>query len=324
MRLLLAARVLATACALPFCGCKTEGPADAGSAAGQPAASSQVLARVGARTITLGDYQAALNRLDQFDQQRYAAPERRRELLYEMIDVMLLADEARDRGYDKDPMTQQELREILRDAMLKEARVGAPAPDDIPADEVRSYFDSHRADFHDPERRRISAIVLRAGAAATSALEAARKTGATGWGELVRARSIDPQAKADVPIDLAGDLGFVSPPGEERGANPRVPDAVRAAIYEVDRVGDVLPRVVEAGGQFYVIKLVSKSEAHDRSLDDAARSIRIKLVGDRIHAREAALLDDLRKQFPVEIDDAALAEVRVRADAGAGGSRSPR
>src|ERR1700722_2653054 len=82
---------------------------------------AQVLARVGDRTITLGDFEAALEHMDEFDRLRYQAPERRKELLGEMIDVMLLADEARDKGYDKDPVTQQEIREILRDAVLKKA-----------------------------------------------------------------------------------------------------------------------------------------------------------------------------------------------------------
>ncbi|MGH7271897.1 MAG: peptidyl-prolyl cis-trans isomerase, partial [Polyangiaceae bacterium] len=112
---------------------------------------AQVLARVGAHTITVADYVAALEGMDEFDRTRYSAPARRRELLDEMINVTLLADEAREKGYDKDPLAQQEIREILRDAMLKKAREGVPAPNDIPASEVHAYFDSHRADFHDPE-----------------------------------------------------------------------------------------------------------------------------------------------------------------------------
>src|SRR5580692_6323338 len=73
-----------------------------------PEQAAQVLARVGDRTITLGDFEAALEHMDQFDRMRYQAPERRKELLAEMIDVMLLADEAREKGYDRDPVTQQE------------------------------------------------------------------------------------------------------------------------------------------------------------------------------------------------------------------------
>jgi DNA-directed RNA polymerase subunit F len=282
---------------------------------------AQVLARVGDRTITLGDFEAALEHLDQFDRMRYQSPERRKELLGEMIDVMLLADEARAKGYDKDPVTQQELREILRDAMLKKAREGVPAPNEIPEEDVRAYFEAHRADFHDPERRRVSAILLTTDAAAATTLDAARKATPAQWGELVRAKSTDTMAKANTPVEMAGDFGFVSPPGDLRGANQRVPEEVRVGIFDVDKVGDVLPRVVKAGaGKYYVIKLTSRTEAHDRTLEDAERQIRVKLAQDNIHAREVALLDDLRKQYPVKIDEAALGQVVVQlpaVDAGA-------
>jgi DNA-directed RNA polymerase subunit F len=293
----------------------------AATGAGDP---GQVLARVGARTITLGDYEAALEHMDQFDRLRYRAPERRRELLDEMIDVALLADEARDRGYDHDPETQEELRQILRDAVLQTVRDGAPAPNDIPEADVRAYYEAHRADFRDPERRRVSAIVLGTEAAASSALAAAvaLPAASTAWGDLVRSRSIDANARADVPGDLAGDFGFVNAPGQgegDRGANPRVPDEVRSAVFDVARVGDVLPRVVKVtapgGARFFVVKLAAKSDAHDRTLQDAERSIRVKLAQDALRAREAALIDDLRKQFPVVIDEAALSRVHV-GDAG--------
>jgi hypothetical protein len=243
---------------------------------------------------------------------RYQSPERRRELLREMVDVMLLADEARAKGYDEDPVTQQELREILRDAYLKKAREGVPSPSDIPDADVRAYYDAHRTDLRDPERRRVAVITLRSESAAGATLEAARKASAAQWGEIVRAKSVEPDAKANVPIDLAGDVGFVNPPGDAHApSNPRVPDEVRAAAFEIGAVGDVLPRIVAAGGKFYVVRLTGKTDAHDRTLAEAERMIRVKLAQDRIREREAALLDELRKQYPVKVDEGALGQVGV-------------
>jgi hypothetical protein len=289
-----------------------------------PEQAAQVLARVGERTITLGDFQAALEHMDQFDRMRYQSPERRKELLGEMIDVMLLADEARARGYDKDPVTQQEVRELLRDALLKKAREGVPSPNDIPAEEVRAYYEAHRADFRDPERRRVSVIVVAtpSEAGAGAVLDAARKATAAQWGELVRTKSVDPSAKANTPVDLAGDLGFVSPPGDPRGANQRVPEEVRAAVFGagVDKAGDVAPRVVKVGGKFWIVRMSARTEAHDRTLEEAERSIRVKLAQDAIRGREEALLAELRRQYPVTIDEAALGKVDVQlqaVDAGA-------
>src|SRR5262249_12489665 len=160
-----------------------------------------VLARVGEHTITVGDFAAALTHMDQFDRMRFQAPERRKELLREMIDVTLLADEAREKGYDKDPETEEAGRQVLRDAVLEKAREGAPTPSDVPAEEVRAYYDAHRADFRDPERRRISLIVLASDAGAAAVLDVAAKATATQWGQLVRTKSVSPQAKASVPLD---------------------------------------------------------------------------------------------------------------------------
>jgi DNA-directed RNA polymerase subunit F len=275
---------------------------------------AQVLARVGDKAITLGDYTAALEHMDQFDRLRYQSPERRKELLDEMITVELLAMEATAKGYDKDPLAQQELRAILRDAMLADARKGAPTPAEIPEPEVRAWFEAHRAEYKDPERRRVSVIALGSEADAQAALGAARKaSGAAQWGELVRSRSIDAQAKANVPIDLAGDLGIVSPPGDPRGDNPRVPAEVRSAAYAIAEIGGVHEKVVASGGRWYVVRLTQRIPAHERSYEEAERSIRVKLAQDKLRAKEDDLIAELKKSVTVEIDEAALATVKVNA-----------
>ncbi len=311
------ALAVAVLLALVASSCKKQGAhvedTDAGAAAGQltPEQAAKVIARVGDRTITVGSFAAALEHMDSFDRMRYQSPERRKELLAEMVDVMLLADEARARGYDRDPTTQQEVREILREAMLKKARENVPGPNEVPEDEVRVYFETHKADFRDPERRRVSAVVLNSEAAARSVLDAALKATPTQWGELVRGKSVDGQAKANVPADLAGDFGFVSPPGDPRGDNPRVPDEVRAAVFQIPKVGDVLAHAVRSGNQFYVIKLAGMTTAHERSFQEAERTIRVKLSQDKAHAQEERLLDELRQQFHINIDESALGQVKV-------------
>jgi parvulin-like peptidyl-prolyl isomerase len=284
-----------------------------------PEQAKQVLAKVGDETITLGDYAAALEHMDQFDRLRYQSPERRKELLEEMITVKLLAKEATAKGYDKDPLAQQELRAILRDSMLAEARKNAPTPADVPEADVRAWFEAHRAEYKDPERRRLSVVLLRDEATGREALAAAKKAPSpTQWGEIVRAKSVDPQARANVPVDLAGDLGIVSPPGDPRGENTRVPDEVRAAVYELAESGDIFDKVVASRGKFYVVRLTQKIPPHERTYEEAERSIRVKLAQDKLRAKEDELIAELRKSVKVEIDDGALATVKVE-NAGDGG-----
>ncbi len=290
------------------------------SASLTPEQAAKVLAKVGDKTITLGDFVATLEHMDQFDRLRYQSPERRKEMLDEMIDIELLAQEATAKGYDQDPQAQEQMRAILRDAVLTDIRKSVPQPNDVPDSEVHAYFDAHHADYHDPERRRLSLIVLKDAATANTVISAAKQApNAAAWGDLVRKNSIDPQAKANVPVDLAGDVGMVNPPGDaSQNDNPRVPNDVRVAAFTIANVGDVLAQpVASSDGKFYVVRLTQKTDPHDRAFAEAERSIRVKLVEDKIRAKEDDMLAQLRTQFPVQIDDKALAQVRVDlADAG--------
>ena len=299
-------------------GCKSCENGNAGDAGTSPTTlltdkqASQVLARVGDKNITLGDYTAALEHMDQFDRLRYQSPERRKELLDEMITVELLAQEATAKGYDKEPLAQQELRQVLRDAMLAEARKDAPTPAQIPEADVKAWFEAHRAEYKDPERRRVSVVVLSTQAAADGVLAEAKKSNNSSvWGELVRSKSIDPQARANVPVDLAGDLGIVSPPDDPRGDNPRVPQEVRAAVFTIGQLGEVADKVVASGGKFYVVRLTQKIAPHERGYEEAERSIRVKLAQDKLREKEDALIADLKKDVKVEVDEAALATIRT-------------
>jgi peptidyl-prolyl cis-trans isomerase C len=276
-----------------------------------PEQAAKVLAKVGDNVITLGDYVAALEHMDQFDRLRYQSPERRKELLEDLVEVELLAQEATTKGYDKDPMAQQELRTVLRDAMLKEAHAGAPQASDIADADVRAYYDAHKAEFTEPERRRLSLIVTKDEASAKAVLDQTKGSTGAQWGELVRKTSIDPQGKANVPVDLAGDFGIVSPPGDTRGENARVPGDVRTAAFEIDKPNDVLGRVVHAGDKFYVVRLTQKLAGHERTYAESERAIRVRLAQDRARAKEDETYQSLRKQFPVKIDEAALGSVHV-------------
>lgn len=293
------------------------GSADGGrhlGAAISPEQAAKVLAKVGDHTITVADYVAALEHMDQFDRLRYQSPERRKELLREMVNIQLLADEAVAKGYDKDPLTQQELRSILRTAMMEQAHAGAPTLSSLSPADVQAYYEGHKSQYRDTERRRISIITVADEKTAATVLEAARKvTTAAQWGELVRAKSVDQVAKANVPIDLVGDYGIVAAPGDATAENTKAPDEVRAAAFLIPKVGDVYEKPVKPAHElhYYIVRLTQKTDAHERTLAESDRAIRVKLLQDKVHEREEDLLNRLRAEYPVQIDDAVLATVHV-------------
>src|SRR6187402_622822 len=278
-----------------------------------PELARQVLAKVGEREITLGEYAETLERMDPFERLRFQSPDRRKQLLNEIIQVELLAEEAKRRGLDKQPETQERVRQMLKDELLRDVRQSVPGPADIPEAEVRAYFDSHHDEFREPERRRVAHLLLGNEAQAKAVLQKARGASAPDWGKLVAQVSLDkpPQTSGPAPTELAGDLGIVGPPGHARGENPRVPAAVRAAVFEIDALGGVLDRVVVESGHFHVVRMTGRTEARDRSYQDAERTIRVALVQQRIRAREAELEQELKKRYPVSVDDEALSQVKV-------------
>jgi hypothetical protein len=299
----------------PDAGAVASASASAGKKRLTPELAKKTLAKVGDRVITLGEYEATLDRMDPFERMRYQSVDRRKRLLDEMIEVELLSQEARRRGLDKAPETQERLRQILREQMLEDLRKGAPVPNDIPEPELKAYYDAHKDEFAEPERRRVAAIVVETAAAAKTALAKALTATPAAWGELVESRSTQRGARqmAAGPSELAGDLGIVGPPGHVRGANPRVPEPVREAVFKIEKPGSTYPEVVAADGKFYVIRLVSSTPARERKYEDSERAIRTAVVQARIREKEQALEQELRKKFPVTVDEAALAKMPMPA-----------
>jgi peptidyl-prolyl cis-trans isomerase C len=315
-------------------GCHTKsgtGTAPSASASAAPPSgltpelAARVLAKVGNHEITLGEYAATLDRMDPFERLRYQSADRRKQLLDELVDLELLAEEARRRGLDKQPETQERVRQMLRDELLTEVRASVPTPNDISEADARRYYDEHRDDFREPERRRVAHIALGSEAEAKAVLEKALTASPSEWGKLVETKSKDARGKpnASLPPELAGDLGIVGPPGHARGENPNVPEALRAAVFEIDKLGGVLPRAVSAAGSFHIVRMTGKTDARDRTFADAERSIRVALVQERIRTREAELEAELKKKYPVTIDEAQLAKIPVPAPSAAPTAKAP-
>jgi peptidyl-prolyl cis-trans isomerase C len=279
-----------------------------------PELSRQVLAKVGEREITLGEYAETLERMDPFERLRYQSADRRKLLLNEIIQVELLAEEAKRRGLDKQPETQERLRQMLKEELLTSLRRNVPAPNDIAEADVHAYFEAHHDEFKEPERRRVAHLELANEAQAKAALAKAEGASPADWGKLVNDVSLDkpPPSLGPAPTELAGDLGIVGPPGHPRGSNPKVPEPLRAAVFEIAQVGGVLGRVLRTdNGHFHVVRMTGRTEARDRSFQDSERTIRVTLVQQRIREREAQLEQELKQRFPVSIDDNALSQVKV-------------
>ena len=204
--------------------------------------------------------------------------------------------------------------QALRNEVLEDLRAELPAPEDIPENEVRDYYSKHRADFVEPERRRV--LVIETGDQKRAKEVAEKAQGADGktWAELARKVSLrrDRLGPEDAN-ELAGDLGFVSAPGASGGENVEVPESVRKAVFELQEVGDVAARPSEASGHYFVVRLGGVSPARERSVRDAGPAIRAELLRLKFAEAEKKLLAELEKRYPANIDEAALKKAAERA-----------
>jgi len=135
---------------------------------------------------------------------------------------------------------------------LEDLRRELPRPEDIPEGEVRDYYAQHRADFVEPERRRVLVIELAEEKIAAKLAQESQGASGEKWAELARKHSLarDRLGPTDAS-ELAGDRGFVSAPGEKRGENANVPVEVRRAVFGLKQVGDVAEAPAVGDGRYY-------------------------------------------------------------------------
>jgi parvulin-like peptidyl-prolyl isomerase len=86
-------------------------------------------------------------------------------------------------------------------------------------------------------------------------------------------------------------------------------------LFGIPAVGGVYSVPVRDGQRYYILRMTGRTEARERSFSEAERSIRVRMVEQRIATAEKELLESLKKQYAVTIDEGALAQVKIPTDA---------
>jgi peptidyl-prolyl cis-trans isomerase C len=264
------------------------------------AQANEVLAKVGDRTITVGEFADLLASQSPYLQARFESPERRKEFLDNLVRYELLVYEAKRRGYADDPEVVRARRNIMIQELIKQ-EVDAPLEsNEITDEEVQAAYEANPTEFDRPAQMRASHIFIKDRARARKVLERAKEADRAGFTQLAREESEDADTKSN-----GGDLKFFTADAEE------VPTAVRKATFSMKKVGSVYPDLVADGGGYHIIMLTGKRAELKRTYEQAKRAIRHKLTRERKDAAMEALTERLRKEIEVEVDYDALEEVKV-------------
>ena len=265
------------------------------------AQANEVLAKVGDRTITVGDFADRLASQSPYLRARFESPERRKEFLDNLVRFELLVYEAKRLGYGDEPEIVRARRNAMIQQMVKK-EVDEPLEGlEITDEEVQAVYDANPLEFDRPGQVRASDIFIEERARANELLVRAKKTDLAGFRKLAREESEDEKTKAD-----GGDLHFFEATGE---GEP--PAAIREAAFSLKTVGAVYPKLIENGNGFHIIMLTGKRPALKRTYEQAKRAIRHKLTRERKDAAMEALTKRLREEVEVQVDYAALESIKV-------------
>ncbi len=273
-------------------------------------AEEEVLARVDDKVITERDLADALKRYDQlpFVRARFSSPDRRKELLENVVRFEVLAAEARRRGYGRDPDVQLVAKQALVAQFEKQEITDKVRPEDVAAADIEAYYRDHRNDFMRPEQVRASQILVRDKAKAEAVAREAKGLApgnAKGFAELVARHSEDEDSKA-----RQGDLMLLD------RSTTRVPRQVVDAAFALEKVGEIVGPVASEAG-FHVLRLTERQPAAPRTLAEASPDIRRRLADELRAKRRRELVDEARKHVKIEIYQDQLAKLEMPAPSAA-------
>jgi peptidyl-prolyl cis-trans isomerase C len=245
----------------------------------------------------------------------------RRRILDELVDRALLLQEARARsivvGQDQveraflriraeypgthfdDLLAQERLSQTELKGRLKEQLAVERLFEDevfprvtVVDAEVERFYAEHTAEFQEPERVRVSQIVVASRDEALQLRDKLRRNPQT-FADVARKSSVAPEGKN------GGDLGYIG-----RGAGfPEVFDACFSMPL------NVISEVTPSPYGFHLFRVTDRKGAQRRTLEQAKGEIREKLTREkRAHAQEE-FLQGLRKRAKIQVDEKALAAV---------------
>jgi peptidyl-prolyl cis-trans isomerase C len=255
----------------------------AGPAANPARGEDEIVAKVGAATITREELKlAAADLAEQYAQ--VPAEERDAAVLNQLIDIKLLARQAEAAGMADTPQFKLRLG-FLRERTLHNAWFQEKALNLVKEEDVKARYDKEIAAIAPEQQVRASHILLKTKEEAEAVI--AELAAGKDFAALAKERSADPGA-AD-----GGDLGFFS-------KGQMVPEFEAAAFAM--KVGEVSKTPVQTQFGFHVIRKEEERASPPPAFEDVKDQVRQMVLRERY----LALADEARKANAVEILDAKI------------------
>jgi len=244
----------------------------------------KILATVGNKFITLGDFKQRLSRIPAY--YKGMADKNKKALLDEMIMESLFMEDAVRKGVDRD----KEVRDMLQEAKKKiiMAKFMKTEVDDkikVSEEDMKKYYEDHKDEYKKPEMWRASHILVANEAQAKEALAAL--TGGKKFQDIAKESSIDATAVR------GGDVGYF-----RKG---QVVPEFENACFALD-VGQTSP-IIHTQFGYHIIKLTDKRPESQQSFEEAKPMIENDLRASKRSELFGKLVLDLKNKYRVRVED---------------------
>jgi len=262
------------------------------------------IAQVNGRAILYGDVLPAIRDLARGQANSHLSGATvKKEVAWNEIDKILLADDAIARGHGKAPEIERELRTTLRWILARAAadriREGAPKPSES---DIEARYQKDLASLMRPGRRSCAHLLVETRREADDALGRLRK--GADFAAMARAVSRDASASR------GGDLGEIADDRLEALAKPDQEPALAAALRDA-RPGEPTGPVRSRAG-FHVVRCGPHVAGAPMPLAEVRAPLTVHLAAERGELAVQARLAELRRDGGISIDRAALARADLR------------
>lgn len=256
----------------------------------------EILAKVGSETVTQADFDEVMAGAQPSQAAYFSTPEGKRALVEDMADSVLFYLWGKDNKLTetekyKETMAELEKR-VLAGMAMEKVLSGAKVSDE----EVKKFYDDHKAAFEVPESVKASHILIQVSKDAGNDLwKKAKKEVAKIRKDILAGKvSFEDAAKRDSDCpskSRGGDLGFFT-------EGQMVPEFEKAAF--ATKIGDISDPVKTQFG-YHIIKVTDHKDASEQPFDEVKDGIRQQLLQQKQRDTLSEYVDKLKKTYKVEI-----------------------
>ncbi len=258
----------------------------------KPSVPPDVIARVGERTVTLGDFKRYLDRNTGTDLAQMG-PEVASAMTDQYLEAVILSEYAAGHGVeipaekiaasvrnDAGATVIEKRDELRRQKLIGDMSENIPMPSDA---DVRAYYEQHPNEFRSGEELHVKQILVHDEDVASQIVQ--KLHAGVSFEELSSQYSLAPNAKK------GGEIGYVS-----RGELPKMFEDEIFALKPGSVSG-----VIRTDASFHIFKVEDRRPPGVIDLQTAAPVVRERLKDDAIRERMSQLVVRARSELPVAV-----------------------